>query len=188
VPVEPKEARVHQAMLFLHILAGFALAAGNAAALAATVTARRASLPNTVLALMVLHRRSVQILVIPGAVLVLLSGLYLTDAIGVGFGAPWIAGSLAAWGLALLLGIVVLLVSGLAHKDAASVRIKLVGRPPVEVATFGRGQLVPWVGFVSPPLPAGARLERVVALDAAGRTVGTRSAAPWDPRCQPLGG
>jgi Predicted integral membrane protein (DUF2269) len=108
VPVEPKEARVRQAMLFLHILAGFALAAGNAAALAATVTARRASLPNTVLALMVLHRRSVQILVIPGAVLVLLSGLYLTDAIGVGFGAPWIAGSLAAWGLALLLGIVVL--------------------------------------------------------------------------------
>jgi hypothetical protein len=81
-----------------------------------------------------------------------------------------------------------LLVSGLAHKDAASVRIKLAGRPPVEVATFGRGQLVPWVGFVSPPLPAGARLERVVALDAAGRTVGTRSAAPWDPRCQPLGG
>jgi hypothetical protein len=99
---------VRQAMLFLHILAGFALAAGNAAALAATLTARRASSPSTVLALMVLHRRSVRILVIPSAALVFLSGIYLTDAIGVGFGAPWIAGSLAAWALALLVGIVVL--------------------------------------------------------------------------------
>jgi hypothetical protein len=82
-----------------------------------------------------------------------------------------------------------LLVSGLAHKDAASVRIELAGRPPVEVATFGRDQRVPWVGFVSPPLPAGARLERVVALDAAGRTVGTRQRRGLDhPRCRPRGG
>lgn len=99
---------MRQAMLFLHLLAGFALAAGNAAALGATLTARRTSLPRTVLALMVLHRLSVGTLVIPGAVLVFLSGLYLTDAIGVGFGATWIAGSLAAWALALLVGIVVL--------------------------------------------------------------------------------
>lgn len=99
---------MRQAMLFIHILSGVGLAAGNAAALGATLTARRASSPSTVLALMVLHRRSVRTLVIPGAVLVFLSGVYLTDAIGVGFGALWIAASLAAWVLALLIGIVVL--------------------------------------------------------------------------------
>jgi hypothetical protein len=82
-----------------------------------------------------------------------------------------------------------LLVSGLAHKDAATVRIKLAGRPPVEVSTFGHHQPVPWVGFVSPPLPAGARLERVIALDAAGKTVGTQQRPFLDhPRCRPRGG
>jgi hypothetical protein len=66
-----------------------------------------------------------------------------------------------------------LLLSGLAREDTASVRIELAGQTPVMAATFGRDQPVPWVAFVSPPLSAGAKLERVVALDAAGKTIGT---------------
>ena len=50
-------------------------------------------------------------------------------------------------------------------------------------------QPVPWVGFVSPPLPADARLERVVALDAAGKTAGTRQRPFLDyPRWRPRAG
>jgi hypothetical protein len=69
-----------------------------------------------------------------------------------------------------------LLLSGLAHQDAAAVRIELAGQAPVTVATFGRDKPVPWVAFVSPPLPAGAKLDRMVALDAAGTTIGTQEA------------
>jgi hypothetical protein len=65
-----------------------------------------------------------------------------------------------------------LLLSGLADEDAATVRLELAGQPPVVVPTFGRDKPVPWVGFVSPPLPAGSSLDRVVALDAAGKTIG----------------
>jgi hypothetical protein len=68
-----------------------------------------------------------------------------------------------------------LLLSGLAREDAATVRIELAGQAPAAVAaTFGRDKPVPWVAFVSPPLPAGAKLDRVVALDAAGKTIGTQ--------------
>jgi hypothetical protein len=84
-----------------------------------------------------------------------------------------------------------LLLSGLAREEVTSVRIELAGRPPVEVATFGRDQPVPWVAFVSPPLPADTRLDQVVvvALDAAGKTVGTQQRPfswPWSPpSCRP---
>jgi len=67
-----------------------------------------------------------------------------------------------------------LLLSGLADEDAATVRIELAGQPPVVVPTFGRDKPVPWVAFVSPPLPAGSRLDRVIALDAAGKTIGVQ--------------
>jgi hypothetical protein len=82
-----------------------------------------------------------------------------------------------------------LLLSGLAREDAATVRIELAGQAPVVAATFGRDQPVPWVAFVSPPLPAGAKLERVVALDAAGKTVGTQE-RPFGGRtlCRPRAG
>lgn len=66
-----------------------------------------------------------------------------------------------------------LLLSGLAREDAASVRIELAGQAPVAAATFGRDQPVPWVAFVSPPLPAGSKVDRVIALDAAGKVIGT---------------
>jgi hypothetical protein len=66
------------------------------------------------------------------------------------------------------------LLSGLADEDAATVRIELAGQPPVVVATFGRDKPVPWVAFVSPPLPVGSKLDRVVALDAAGKAIGVQ--------------
>ena len=87
-----------------------------------------------------------------------------------------------------------LLLSGLAREEVAGVRIELAGRPSVEVATFGRDQPVPWVAFVSPPLPADTRLDQVVvvALDAAGKTVGTQQrpfSLPWSPpSCRPRAG
>ena len=65
------------------------------------------------------------------------------------------------------------LLLGLAREDVATVRIELAGRDPVQVSTFGRDQPVPWVGFVSPPLPSGAKLDRIIALDAAGKAIGT---------------
>jgi hypothetical protein len=65
-----------------------------------------------------------------------------------------------------------LLLFGLADEAAATVRIELAGQRPVEVSTFGRDKPVPWVAFVSPPLPAGSKVERVTALDAAGKTIG----------------
>jgi hypothetical protein len=73
-----------------------------------------------------------------------------------------------------------LLVFGLADEAAATVRIELDGQSPVEVSTFGRDKPVPWVAFVSPSLPAGSKVDRVTALDAAGKTIGIQK---W-----PLGG
>jgi hypothetical protein len=83
-----------------------------------------------------------------------------------------------------------LLLSGLAREDAATVRIQLAGRPPVEVSTFGRDQPVPWVAFVSPPLPPGAKLDRVIAVDAAGKTIGTQRPLQGNTLCPapPRGG
>jgi hypothetical protein len=81
-----------------------------------------------------------------------------------------------------------LLLSGLAREDAATVRIELVGRAPVEVSTFGRDQPVPWVAFVSPPLPPGSKLDRVIALDAAGKTIGTQRPFRGNTLCRPRAG
>ena len=66
-----------------------------------------------------------------------------------------------------------LLLSGLAPEEVATVRIDLAGRPPVVTPTFARDKPVPWVAFVSPPLPAGSQVDRVVALDAAGSVIGS---------------
>jgi hypothetical protein len=66
-----------------------------------------------------------------------------------------------------------LLLSGLAPEEVATVRIELAGRAPLVTPTFGRDKPVPWVAFVSPPLPAGSQVDRVVALDAAGTVIGS---------------
>jgi hypothetical protein len=82
-----------------------------------------------------------------------------------------------------------LVLSGLAREEVATVRIELAGRSPVVVSTFGREQPVPWVAFVSPPLAPGAKLERVIALDAAGKTIGTqRDPFPGNRLCRPRAG
>jgi hypothetical protein len=81
-----------------------------------------------------------------------------------------------------------LVLSGLAREEVASVRIELVGRPPVEVSTFGHNQPVPWVAFVSPPLPPGAKLDRVAALDATGKTIGTQRPFQGNTLCRPRAG
>jgi hypothetical protein len=66
-----------------------------------------------------------------------------------------------------------LLLSGLAPEEVATVRIELAGRPPVVTPTFARDKPVPWVAFVSSPLPAGSTVDRVIALDAAGTVIGS---------------
>jgi hypothetical protein len=43
-----------------------------------------------------------------------------------------------------------LLLSGLARKDVAVVRIELVGRPPLLLSTLGRDKPVQLVAFASP--------------------------------------
>ena len=82
-----------------------------------------------------------------------------------------------------------LLLFGLADEDTATVRIELAGQPPVEVSTFGRDKPVPWVAFVSPPLPAGSKVDRVTALDAAGKTIGIQKRPSGGGRlCRPRAG
>jgi hypothetical protein len=81
-----------------------------------------------------------------------------------------------------------LLLSGLADEDAATVRIELAGQSPVVVPTFGRDKPVPWVAFVSPPLPAGSEVDRVVALDAAGTVIGSLEQPYPGALCRPRAG
>lgn len=81
-----------------------------------------------------------------------------------------------------------LLLSGLAPEEVATVRIELAGRSPVTAPTFGRDKPVPWVAFVSPPLPAGSRVDRMVALDAAGKVVGSMEQPYPGALCRPRRG
>jgi hypothetical protein len=79
-----------------------------------------------------------------------------------------------------------LLLTGLAREEVASVRFELVGQPPVTVATFGKNRRIPWVAYASPKLPAGTRVERVLAFDAAGRLVGGEEEVfNGEPLCRP---
>ena len=59
---------------------------------------------------------------------------------------------------------------------------------PRLVSTFGHHQPVPWVGFVSPPLPAGSRVDRVVALDGTGTVVGSLEQPYPGALCRPRRG
>jgi hypothetical protein len=68
-----------------------------------------------------------------------------------------------------------LLLSGLARKDVAVVRIKLVGRPTLVLPTLGRDKPVQLVAFASPLLPVGTKVQRIDALDAAGRLIGSEN-------------
>jgi hypothetical protein len=99
---------MYRVALFIHFLAAVALAAGNVAALGATITARRSTSAPTILALMQLHHASVMLLVVPSSILVLVSGAYLVQTLNIGFSTPWIAASLVAWLLAFVIGIALL--------------------------------------------------------------------------------
>jgi hypothetical protein len=63
------------------------------------------------------------------------------------------------------------LLSGGVPETVASVRIELAGRPAMTVRAFGHDRPARWAAYVSPPLPRGTRVTRVVALDANGRIV-----------------
>jgi hypothetical protein len=63
------------------------------------------------------------------------------------------------------------LVSGVVAENVTALRLSMAGRPPLTVRAFGHDQPSRWAAFVSPPLPRGTSVTRVVALDAAGRMV-----------------
>jgi hypothetical protein len=65
-----------------------------------------------------------------------------------------------------------LLLFGPVRKDVTAVRVELAGQPPRVVATFGHDKPAAWAAYVTPPLPAGTKVVRVVALNAAGQPVG----------------
>ena len=94
--------------LLVHIVAGVVLACGNAAALASTVFARRTVEPATILTLLRMHRAVVNALVIPGAIAVLASGLWVTAPAGVDLGAGWMIASFVIWVVALVIGVAIL--------------------------------------------------------------------------------
>ena len=71
------------------------------------------------------------------------------------------------------------LFSGAVPENVTTVRIEVAGRPPVTVRAFGHDRPARWAAFVSPPLPRGAVVTRVVALDAAGRTVAADERDPF---------
>jgi hypothetical protein len=72
-----------------------------------------------------------------------------------------------------------LLLTGLARQEVASVRFELAGQAPVTVPTIRDDERIPWVAYASPKLPAGTRLERVLALDSAGKLIGGEE-RPYD--------
>jgi hypothetical protein len=66
-----------------------------------------------------------------------------------------------------------LLLFGPVRRDVTAVRVELSGQPPRVVPTFGHDKPAAWAAYVTQPLPPGFRVVRVVALNAAGQTVGT---------------
>jgi hypothetical protein len=73
------------------------------------------------------------------------------------------------------------ILSGVVPENVVAVRVHLDRQDPLVFPTFGRDKPPAWVAFVSARLPVGARLGRVVALDAQDREVAT---APPPPPCR----
>jgi hypothetical protein len=96
-------------LVVLHLLGAFAFAAGNVGGVLITSRARRETAPTAILALMRAHALAIGALVVPGAVVALLTGGALVTVIQARFASVWIAGSLALWVASLLLGVGVLL-------------------------------------------------------------------------------
>jgi hypothetical protein len=71
------------------------------------------------------------------------------------------------------------LVSGAVPENVTAVRIELAGRPPITVRAFGHNRPARWAAYVSPRLPRGTRVTRVVGLDGSGRTVAESEHDPY---------
>jgi hypothetical protein len=71
------------------------------------------------------------------------------------------------------------LVSGAVPENVTTVRIELAGRPPITVRAFGHDRPARWAAYVSPRLPRGTRVTRVVGLDGSGRTVAESEHDPY---------
>jgi hypothetical protein len=68
------------------------------------------------------------------------------------------------------------LIVGLARADTATVQIELNKQPLVHVPVFGRERSLPVVAFASPRLgPASVLVNRITAVDAAGRMLGSEN-------------
>lgn len=65
---------------------------------------------------------------------------------------------------------------GLARADTTTVQIELNKQPPIQVPVFGRGRSLPVVAYASPRLgPASVLVNRITAVDAAGRMLGSEN-------------
>jgi hypothetical protein len=72
----------------------------------------------------------------------------------------------------------------MAARASLALTVALAVRPPVVATVLGRDKPAHWAGFVSPPLPRGTRVTRVVALDAGRRTVAEAHGYPLShPAC-----
>lgn len=95
--------------LAIHLLAVAVLAATNIGALATTVLARRSTSPARILRLLAVHNLFAAKLLVPAAVVTLLSGAWLTYRTGASLIAPWMLGTLVLYVGSALVGILYLL-------------------------------------------------------------------------------
>ncbi|MGD9695033.1 MAG: DUF2269 family protein [Thermoleophilia bacterium] len=93
----------HDLALFLHLLGVVAMLSGIVVAAVAHGAARRRSTAAEVAALLGAARTGV-LLAGPGALVVVGSGAWLVDLLGIGYGAGWLSAALALLAAALVLG------------------------------------------------------------------------------------
>ncbi len=96
-------------VIALHLVAVAVLATTNIGALATTVLARRSTSPARILKLLAIHNLFAAKLLVPAAVVTLLSGAWLTYRTGASLLAPWMFGTLVLYVGSALVGILYLL-------------------------------------------------------------------------------
>jgi predicted secreted protein len=105
----PEPEVVMSGMLILHLVAAGMLTVGNVLAISTTITARRMALPGRILPLLVWHKRLILSLVVPGSMILLGTGIWLTVTTGAPLWAGWMLGTLALWLISFAVGVFVLL-------------------------------------------------------------------------------
>lgn len=138
---------LQQWIVLAHIVAGSMLIAGNAAALYSTARARREGTPAAILALMLVHHKAIMTLVVPGAIVVLASGLWLANHVGYPLDSLWLTLSFAAWVAAFGLGLWPLLPSEARAIKEANRQVDANEPAPSEALTraVGVGNPTIWV-------------------------------------------